>query len=259
MSITPNRSKFRQVADAIRTAIHRGDYPRGSALPREDLLAEQLGVSRATINDAIRVLVAEGLVRIHRGKGMYVTELPPIVRDAATRHSRTHRERDGSRGSLATELANLGYHLRSDNAVSLGRPPESVAQVLGVDPKADSVIVRARRMFADNVPIQIATSYIPLAIAEGTPIAEPDSGVGGISSRLAELGYAQADIEERITVRPPTSEEISFLKMSEDQRIYEILHIGWTSDDRPVKATVYVMPTHQWSLRYRYPIEPPSK
>ncbi|MEU4834141.1 GntR family transcriptional regulator [Streptosporangium sp. NPDC023615] len=256
MSITPNRSKFRQVADAIRAAVQRGDHPRGEALPKEEELAEQLGVSRATVNDAIRVLVAEGLVRIHRGKGMFVTELPPIVRDAAVRHSRAHRERGGSRGSLATELAELGYRLRSDNSVGPGRPPDVVAEVLGVDAGTDSVIVRARHMFADDIPIQIATSYIPLSIGADTPIAELDSGVGGISSRLAELGHAQVEIEERITVRPPAPEEAGFLKMSEDQRVYEILHIGWTGDDRPVKATVYVMPTHQWSLRYRYPAEP---
>jgi hypothetical protein len=55
--------------------------------------------------------------------------------------------------------------------------------------------------------------------------------LGNISSRLAELGHAQNEIEERITVRPPSSEEAAFLRMTKDQRVYEIVHIGWTIDD----------------------------
>ncbi|WP_157253255.1 UTRA domain-containing protein [Nonomuraea typhae] len=187
---------------------------------------------------------------------MSVHELPPLVRNAAIRHSKEHRERGGVRGALASELAELGYKLQSDNTVAPGKPPADVAAVLGVDPDEQSVVVRARYMRAEGVPIQIATSYIPLSIAEGTPIAEVDPGVGGISSRLAELGHGQARITERIRVRPPTPAEAAFLRMTEDQRVYYIVHTGWTGDDRPVKVNIYVAPTHQWDLVYEYPVEP---
>lgn len=249
-------SQYRDVANTVRARITDGTYRRGSILPIEDELADEFGVNRGTVNRAMRILQSEGLLHVHRGKGWIVHELPPLPRDAATRHSRAHRERAGSRGALATELAELGYKLRSDNTVSPGRPPARVAEILGVDSETESVIVRARYMRAAEVPIQIVISYIPLTIAEGTPIAQEDSGVGGISSRLAELGHAQAEIEERIIVRPPAAQEAAFLRMTEDQRVYDILHIGWTADDRAVKVTTYVMPTHQWDLRYRYSVEP---
>lgn len=255
-------SQYRDTANVIRARIKNGTYRLGEQLPREDELAEELDQNRATVNRALKVLAAEGLLRVHRGVGTFVRDLPPLPRHAAVRHSREHRERAGSRGALATELAELGYTMRSDNTVGPGRPPEHVAEVLGVDPDADSVIVRARHMRAvpsggkREVPIQIATSYIPRTIADGTPIAEEDSGVGGISSRLAELGHAQQELEERITVRPPTDREAKFLEMEPGQRVYDITHIGWTADNRPVKVTCYIMPTHQWDLRYRYPVDP---
>ncbi|MER7131354.1 GntR family transcriptional regulator [Streptosporangium saharense] len=254
--MSPVSSQYRDVASVIRVRIHEGAYARGKALPKEEILAAELEVNRATVNRAIRILEAEGLVRVHRGVGWIVHELPPLPRDAATRHNREARERQGSRGALAAELAALGHRLRSENTVGPGRPPARVAEILGVDQNTDSVVIRARRMCANDVPIQIATSYIPLSIAAGTPIEQEDSGVGGISSRLAELGHGQAEIEECINVRPPTPQEGSFLRMTEDQRIYEIIHTGWTGDDRPVKVTVYIMPTHQWNLRYRYPVDP---
>lgn len=257
-------SQYREIANVIRAHIRDGTYARGGQLPREDDLAAQLKANRVTVNRALKILVAEGLLRVHRGKGTFVSELPPLPRYAAIRHSQEHRERGGSGGALVTELTELGYTLRSDNTVSPGRPPAHVAEILGVDPEADSVIVRARRMRAipaegtREVPIQIATSYIPRTIADGTPIAEMNSGVGGISSRLVDLGHGQQELEERITVRPPTDDEASLLEMVEDQRVYDITHIGWTADDRPVKVTVYIMPTHQWDLRYRYPIDSAS-
>jgi GntR family transcriptional regulator len=255
-------SHYRDIANTVRARITNGTYARGAQVPREEDLAVEFEANRVTVNRALKVLVAEGLLRVHRGKGTFVRDLPPLPRPAAKRHSREHRERAGSRGALATELAELGYTLRSDNTVNPGRPPGRVAEILGVSGGEDSVVVRARYMRAvpkdreRAVPIQIATSYIPLSIAEGTPIAESDSGVGGISSRLAELGHAQAELEERITVRPPDPEEAAFLEMSEDQRVYDITHIGWTADDRPVKVTIYILPTHQWDLSYRYPIDP---
>ncbi|MFC4010528.1 GntR family transcriptional regulator [Nonomuraea purpurea] len=247
---------YRDVADIIRQAIASGVYPRGSLLPNEDQLAAELDVNRATVNKALNILKSEGLLRVHMGVGTRVHELPPILRDAAVRHSRAHRERGGVRGSLASELDQLGYTLDSDNTIGPGQPPPDVAHVLEVDPDSDSVIVRARRMRAQDVPIQIATSYIPREIADGTPIAERDPGVGGISSRLAELGYAQAEIEENLQVRPPTPDETRFLRMTPDQRVIEIFHIGWTATNRAVKVNVYILPSYQWNLRYRYPVDP---
>ncbi len=254
--MTTAGSQYREVADRIRQAVHDGVYPRGTLLPNEDELAERLGVHRATVNKALNVLKREGLLYVHMGVGTYVHPLPPILRDAAVRHSKAHRERGGARGSLASELAQLDYDLSSANTVGPGKPPPDVAEVLDVDPNSDSVIVRARRMKAEDVPIQIATSYIPRTIADGTPIAELDSGVGGISSRLAELGYAQAELEENVSVRPPTPDEARFLRMIPDQWVFEIFHIGWTANDQAVKVTTYVMPTYQWNLRYRYPADP---
>lgn len=248
---TPSRSRFRRVADEIRASIQRGDYPRGSALPREDELADQLSVSRATVNDAIRVLVAEGLVRIHRGKGMYVTDLPPILRNATSRYHAATRET--GRGAFDVEIRALGREPRIEQRIERTTPPAPVAEILGV--AADEMtVIRARRMGADEFPMQIADSYIPVDIAEGTPLEQSDSGPGGIISRFRDLGYAQVRITERISVRPPTAEEAAFLRMSEDQRVYEIMHIGRTEDGRAVEACLHVMPTHLWTLEYDWDI-----
>lgn len=51
-----------RLADQIGLAIVRGDFPEGELLPSEFKLCERLGVSRTAMREAIRGLVAKGLV-----------------------------------------------------------------------------------------------------------------------------------------------------------------------------------------------------
>ncbi|MEK8141760.1 UTRA domain-containing protein [Streptomyces sp. M10(2022)] len=64
---------------------------------------------------------------------------------------------------------------------------------------------RSRRYLLDGKPVLKAVSYLPAEIADGTPIAEVDTGPGGIYARLAELGHAPK-FREEIRVRMPSKE-----------------------------------------------------
>jgi len=60
---------FEACVEQLATAIRLGVYPHGTQLPAERELAEQLGVSRATLREAIAALRAAGLVETTRGRG----------------------------------------------------------------------------------------------------------------------------------------------------------------------------------------------
>lgn len=62
------------VSRALRQAILRGDLKPGDRL-REARIAEQMGVSRAPVREAIRDLESEGIVVSHTHRGAFVTEL----------------------------------------------------------------------------------------------------------------------------------------------------------------------------------------
>ena len=64
-----------QMAGAIQQAILSGELESGAALPTEPDLADQFGVSRAVVRDATRILMAQGLVEVKHGRGVFVT--PP--------------------------------------------------------------------------------------------------------------------------------------------------------------------------------------
>jgi GntR family transcriptional regulator, transcriptional repressor for pyruvate dehydrogenase complex len=60
-------SRYEEVAERIRGQIAAGEISAGERLPVESTLAGDLGVSRSTIREALRVLGSEGLIRTVRG------------------------------------------------------------------------------------------------------------------------------------------------------------------------------------------------
>lgn len=72
-SVGPSPSNVQVVADALRDAIVSGRLPPGERV-KEVPLAEQLGVSRGPIREAIRLLEHDGLLKIIPNKGAIVPE-----------------------------------------------------------------------------------------------------------------------------------------------------------------------------------------
>jgi GntR family transcriptional regulator, galactonate operon transcriptional repressor len=88
-ALAPEKIDQRRVHDFVVGAVGRwilgGVYAPGDLLPREDDLAEKLGVSRASVREAVKVLGAKGLLQARRRVGLRVRErdewnlLDPLV------------------------------------------------------------------------------------------------------------------------------------------------------------------------------------
>jgi GntR family transcriptional repressor for pyruvate dehydrogenase complex len=63
---------FEHAVNQIRAVIERGDLEPGDRLPTEQMLSQDLNVSRSSIREALRVLEAEGLIEVRRGSGAFV-------------------------------------------------------------------------------------------------------------------------------------------------------------------------------------------
>ncbi|MEH7239029.1 GntR family transcriptional regulator [Bacillus sp. JJ1562] len=68
------RPLYVNVYDELLLQISNGEYPAGSRLPSEPDLAEKLGVSRATLRQALALLQDDGLISNIRGKGNFVID-----------------------------------------------------------------------------------------------------------------------------------------------------------------------------------------
>ena len=78
-----NKRLYQQVAEAIKHQIQSGALTVGERLPAEKDLAQQLGVSRPTVREALIALEIAGLVEIRTGSGTYIRDrgklIPPML------------------------------------------------------------------------------------------------------------------------------------------------------------------------------------
>lgn len=70
------RRLYQQIADQIRELIQLGGFKTGTRLPPERDLAQQLGVSRPSLREALIALDVEGTVEVRSGSGVYVCKPP---------------------------------------------------------------------------------------------------------------------------------------------------------------------------------------
>jgi GntR family transcriptional repressor for pyruvate dehydrogenase complex len=68
----PNVNRAEQVAGKLADLVRSGMYPPGARLPSEHAMAEQFGVSRAVVREAVARLKTEGLVKTRQGDGAFV-------------------------------------------------------------------------------------------------------------------------------------------------------------------------------------------
>ncbi len=118
---TDKRRPNIQIAASIRAAILNGELKPGSQLPPGHALAKFFGVSRMTVQAAVRTLADEGFLRSRTGSGVF-------VRDQARLPDPSHD--DHPLAGAAAFLFEMGHLKRLARAgwLLLGVPqPESVA------------------------------------------------------------------------------------------------------------------------------------
>jgi GntR family transcriptional regulator len=248
---TSDRPRFKQLADLLRARILSGELAPGARLPSEQELIAETGLARGTIRDAVDMLRAEGLVRKEHGRGSFVRDRPPVRRLAHDRFARRHRAR--GRAAYLAELEAEG-RVPEVEVLEVGRAKaaDDVAVWLQLAIGAE-VAVRRRRYLADGEPMELATSYIPWDLAEDTPIAQRDSGPGGIYARLEERGHPLKRFSEEVTARMPTVEEVRALRLEPGVPVFRVLRVAYDADERPVEACDTVMAADRYVLNYELP------
>ncbi|UCZ51666.1 GntR family transcriptional regulator [Bacillus shivajii] len=71
-----HRPLYLQVIDKIKEDIEKGIYEAGERLPSEFELSKQLGISRATLREALRMLEDESVIVRRHGVGTFINTRP---------------------------------------------------------------------------------------------------------------------------------------------------------------------------------------
>lgn len=177
-TLARKRNMAEGIARTLRVKILGGDYSPGDRLPTETALAEDFGVNRATLREAIKKLEMLGLVTVQQRTGIHVRdywqdsglELLRFLVEAAV-------ERDTldlalledlleARRFFYAEIARLSA-VRAD-AESLARLDEAVDEVLRADEAAaflaaDLAVVQILARASGNLAIRLVfNSFVTL-------------------------------------------------------------------------------------------------
>jgi GntR family transcriptional regulator len=190
------KPRYQQVADDLRAAISRGDFPAPDEFPTEAELCARYSVSRFTVREALRALQGEGLISRKRGSGT-------IIQPAAARG-----------GALHQPLSNVGELLQYARETKIeytrmpdGPVPKAVAEHLAIAPqKGRWTHFRGCRVAHDGQPLALTDAFIHPEL--GPHAEQVDISVGTTIFRQLEqlAGVRIATVTQDIQAVPATTE-----------------------------------------------------
>ncbi len=196
---------WRRLEIKLANEIKEGLLGNGDRLPTESALAERFAVNRHTIRRAISALTERGLVRVERGRGMFVED---VVIDYPLME----------RTSFSANLLAQGLAPTSDVAsIRIVKADSTIASALSLR-KGALVICRDSTGFADNVPISSSLTCFPKRRFPN--LAGHLEETKSVSMALKASGLPDYRRQAtRVLTRMPTPSEAAALKQPASQPV----------------------------------------
>lgn len=232
----PMTPRYQKVKDHILAHIGSGAWPSGHRVPSENELVRLLGVSRMTVNRAMREMADEGLLVRVAGVGTFVAD-----RTAHAHPLEVH--------NIADEIRSRGHVHRAEVLkLEAIEAKGDVAESFGVRPGArlfHSVIVH----FENDLPVQLEDRHVNPAIA-------PDYLSVDFTQATPHEYLIQAsplqEVEHILRATMPKAQIRKLLKMPEDEPCLLLQRRTWS---KGVVATIsrfyYPASRYEFSGRFK--------
>ncbi len=226
---------YERVKRLIDRRIASGEWPPGTRIPSEFALVRELGVSRMTINRALRELSLLGRLRRVQGVGSFVAEAKP--------HSALFEVRN-----IAVEIAERGHrHEASIHRLAAERAPAEIAAGFGLSPGAKvfhSILVHSE----NDLPVQIEDRFVDPRIAKDYLAQDFRRETPFVYlSRLAPITEAEHEIEAVL----PAAWERRLLKIPSGEPCLSLQRRTW-SEGKPVSQARLLYPGSRYRLQGRW-------
>jgi GntR family transcriptional regulator len=170
-----SRFPFRRLQTELAEMIN--NLPPETRLPSEPTLAKQMGVSRATLREAMRSFEGQGMIRRRQGVGTFVAAKVPVIETGleVLESIGTIAQRSGlsvRMGKLQTEQITADQELAEHLNLQAGTELTRVARIIYTDDRPIAYLV-------DTLPIDILStgelqsdftgSVLDLLLGRGAP------------------------------------------------------------------------------------------
>jgi GntR family transcriptional regulator len=240
------RARLRSVSvrNQLSQRIEDGEFPAGTRLPSEPALATELGVSRATLREALRVLESEGRLRRAWGSGTYVAEGRRVVNSLDVNFGVTQAIRAAGMQAGSEQ----GRHW-------LEPASHSEATRLKLQPGQDVLTIERVRT-ADGRPVVLSRDIIPAVLLGGrTDIAELMLRGSVYEVMERELGIV---IEQGIASFQPVRADLivaRLLGIRRGELLLAIWQVDYDQEGRPLLSSheYHIADAFEFSVMRRGP------
>lgn len=233
------RPIYQQIKDLIVAKIEAGEWAAGARMPSEHEWVAQLGVSRMTVNRALRELARDGHIERVHGVGTFVA------------HPVTH--------ASLIELRNIADEVRASGAQHRARvvrqreetAVERVARRMEIEPGARVLRVTLVH-YRDDTPIQIEDRYV-------SPGAAPDflaQDFTALTPTEYLVGLFRPDeMEHVVQATLPDADTARRLAIGRREPCLRLTRRTW-KDARVVTCVTLTYPGSRYDLVARYSTRP---
>lgn len=231
----PAPALYAQVKDHIVRHIQRGEWPAGHRLPSEHELVAQFGISRMTVNRALRELVDEGRVVRVAGVGSFVAEEKPqstLLQIA----------------NIASEIRGRGheYAFRLLEARRLAAPADTA---VWLDLRPGESLFHCRGLHLENgVPVQLEDRWVNPRMVPAF-LEQDFSAVPPGEYLLRHVPFDQ--VEHLVDAVLPTPEQAQQLQMPPADPCLLLTRRTWTREV-PITLVRCLHPASRYRLGSRF-------
>ncbi|WP_321796122.1 histidine utilization repressor [Caballeronia sp. J97] len=228
-------ARYAQVKSFIRGKIESGAWMPGDRIPSELSLVESLGVSRMTINRALRELTGEGWITRHSGVGTFVAKAKPQSTLLMIAH-------------IGEEIRARGHEYDYHTVIAQRESaPPAVSNALGLPPSSSVFhLIGVHR--ENGVPVRLEDRYV-------NPAAVPDFLKQDFDA-LRPSEYLSAsvpahEIEHVVDACLPTRAEARLLEIGPEEPCLALVRRTWMNGVAVTFAR-FVHPGSRYRLGCRF-------
>jgi len=229
---------YHQLEQDLLERICAGEFAPGDALPTEEGICEQYGVSRITVRRALDALIAQGMITRRRGVGSFVAERREAIR--SVRLSGSLEDFLATAGALALDVLSLGEI----------EPSQEVRQALELGRGERAVRLELVSSLAAG-PVIYLEAFFPVEI--GQVLRREDIVPGQTVVRIAERKLNLRVVRAHQLIESDLAGETAarHLGISPQAPILRIRRVYYTAGDRPMELAILRLHPD----RYQYEIE----
>jgi len=174
-------STYQRLQNELRALIT--NLPKGTKLPAEPQLAEQLAVSRATLREVLRIFESQGLLRRKQGLGTFVIGPTRVIESGLE-----------ALESIETLADRIGLDVTmGDSKIIYTQADEKLTRKLNLAPGETIVDIR-RVILTDDIPVAYLIDILPKHVINQETLKNQFSG--SVLDLIIKVGQPRLSISK---------------------------------------------------------------